>query len=79
VCTSVVACGDAPPVFELGEHVLDLMALTIEDFIIVEWLLAAFGWGDAWQGALLGQSLAEPVAVVTAVAEQCSGLWQARQ
>jgi hypothetical protein len=55
------------------------MALTIEGFIIVEWLLAAFGWGDAWQGALLGQSLAEPVAVVTAVAEQCSGLWQARQ
>ena len=27
---AVIACGDASPVLELGEHVLDLVALAVE-------------------------------------------------
>ncbi len=76
---SVVACGDASPVFELGEHVFYLVALSIQDFVIVEHLLAVFGWRDAWHGTLLDQSLAKPVAIVTAIAKQSGGLWQAVQ
>lgn len=42
MCTSVVARGDAAPVFELGERVLDLVALAIQGFVIVEWMLCGF-------------------------------------
>lgn len=34
--TAVVASVYAPPVFELGEHVLDLMALFIEYFVMLD-------------------------------------------
>jgi hypothetical protein len=79
VCASVIACCDAPPVFELGEHVLYFVALAIQGFVIVECLLAIFGWRDARYGALIGQSIAKPVAVVTAIAKQSGCLWQAGQ
>ncbi len=79
MCASVVACGDTPPVFELGEHVFYLVALAIQDFVIVDCLLAIFGWRDAWYGALIGQSIAKPVAIVTAIAKQSGGLWEAGQ
>ena len=39
---SVIACGDASPVLELGEHVLDFVALAVERFVIVQRLLAVF-------------------------------------
>ena len=38
---SVVACGDAAPVLELGEQVLDLVPLPVEGFVIGEGPLAA--------------------------------------
>ena len=34
VGASVVAGGDAPPVLELGEHVLDLVALMVESPVV---------------------------------------------
>ena len=36
---AVIACGDASPVLELGEHVFDLVALAVERFIILQRLL----------------------------------------
>lgn len=44
---SDVACRDAPPVIELCEHVFDLVALTVEDFVVVEWNFAAQAGLDA--------------------------------
>jgi hypothetical protein len=79
MCASIVARGDAPPVFQFGEHVLDLMALAMEGFIIVEWLLAAFGWRDTGYGALISQRVAEPGAIVAAIGKQSGCLWQAGQ
>ncbi|MDR3505101.1 MAG: hypothetical protein P4L52_02545 [Acidocella sp.] len=54
VCAAVVARDDATPIFELGEHVLDFMALAVKGFAIVQCQLAAFGRQDAWGGTSLG-------------------------
>ncbi len=76
---SVIARGDAPPVFELGEHILDFMALAVKGFVIIECLLAVFGWRDARYCALIGQCFAEPIAVVTPIAQQSGCLWEPGQ
>ena len=34
VGAAIIACVDAAPVLEFAEHVLDLMALTIEHFVM---------------------------------------------
>ena len=75
------ACGDASPVLELGEHVLDLVALAVERFVIFQFqrLLAVFGRRDTRGGATLCQAIAEPVAVVAAIGDQRGGLWQVGQ
>lgn len=41
VSASIVARCDATPVLELGEQVLDSMALTVDDFVVREGNLAA--------------------------------------
>jgi hypothetical protein len=79
VRASVVACGDTPPVFEFGKHVLDLVALTVERFVIIERLLAVLCRRDTWDGTALNQAIAKPVAVITAVGNQRGGLGQAGQ
>jgi hypothetical protein len=76
---AVIACGDASPVLELGEHVLDLVALAVERFVIFQRLLAVFGGRDTGDGATLCQAIAEPVAVVAAISDQRAGLWQVGQ
>ena len=35
MCTAIVAGGDASPVFDPGEDVLDLVALAVEGFVVV--------------------------------------------
>jgi hypothetical protein len=52
VGASVVAHCDPAPVLELGEHVLDAMALLIEGSVIGDGLLAAFGRRGAGFGPL---------------------------
>jgi hypothetical protein len=76
---SVIASGDASPVLKFGEHILDFMALTVERFVIVQRLLAIFSAWYARRRALLDQSVAEPVAVVTAIGDQGGCSRQARQ
>ena len=41
VGASVVLCRDAAPVLETCEHVLDAIALAIDDFVVWEWNLPA--------------------------------------
>ena len=76
---AVVACGDASPVLELGEHILDLVALAVERFVVFQRLLAVFGRRDTGNDATLGQDMAEPVAVVAAIGDQRGGLRQVGQ
>lgn len=75
--TSVIACCDTAPVFEFGEHVFDFVPLAVEGFVIVEDLLAVFSSGDAWRDAPVDQRIAEPIAVIATVCDQCGGLWHA--
>ena len=71
--TSVVAGGDAPPVLELGEQVLDLVALTVEGCVVGVWDFAAPAGRDAWLDASGFQFLAEPGAVLAAIRDEMRG------
>ncbi len=76
MCASVVTDVDAPPVLESAEHVFDLVALAIERIVVLDWDLAVELGGYAGGNAPGGDGLAEPVGVVTSVAEQGFGLGQ---
>jgi hypothetical protein len=45
VGASVVTCCDPPPVLELAEHVLDLVALAVERLVMRDGDLAAVNFG----------------------------------
>ena len=54
---AIIAGGDASPILELAEHVLDLVALAIEQRVMGDLDLAASGRRDTGLDALLGQRL----------------------
>lgn len=59
VSTSVVSGVDASPVFEACEHVLDPVALSVQDRIVaVLSTMLGMGW-DAWRDTALDERLAE--------------------
>ena len=64
---SVVTCCDAPPVFKLGKHVLDFVALFVECLVIIDGLLSVFPAWDARCNAPCGKLIAKPVAVIAAI------------
>lgn len=66
---SVVAGGDAPPVFELAEHVLDLVALPVQVLVVWDRSLAVGSRWDAGRDAACGQRMPEPVSVISSVRE----------
>lgn len=74
---AVKAHRDAPPVFQSGEHVLDLMAPFIERLVVVDRLFAVLGRRNARLDPSLVQGGAEMVAVVAAVADQ-GAAWRQR-
>lgn len=76
---SVVSCGNAPPVFELGEHILDFVALFIERLVIVDCQLSVLSARDTWRDAPCGRLITEPVAVVAAISDECLGPGQLLQ
>lgn len=77
MCTSVVTGCGAPPVLDPAEQVLDLVPLAVE-LLVVMVLDLAIGFGrNAGGNALAIERGAEPVAVITLVAEQHLGAWQA--
>jgi hypothetical protein len=73
VGASVVPGGDAAPVLELGEHVLDPVALLVERLVIGQRDFPAFGGGDAGLAAPFGESVPEPIAVVAAIGKERLG------
>lgn len=73
---SVVSGVDASPILEAGEHVLDLVALAVEDGIVGV-LDAVPGMGrDARGDTLIGQRLSEGGGAIGPVGEQEAGEWQ---
>lgn len=70
---SVVAGCDASPVLELGEQVLDLVALAIERPIVVVWDFAASARGDARFDASCSEFGSEPCTVVAAIGDEMGG------
>lgn len=75
----VVAHGDAAPVFETTEGVLNAVALPIERLVVRYRDLAASGGRDAGLDAALKEIDAEAGAVVATVAKQFARLRQGRQ
>ena len=73
---SIIACGDAPPVLELGEHVLDFVALLRERLVIGQRDFPAFGRGNARLAASFCDSLPEPIAIITTVGKEYFGWLQ---
>lgn len=75
MATTVIACGGASPILELGEHVLDLVVLVVGRFIIVQRLLTAFGRQHIGDGVTVCQAIAELVVVVATIGDQHGGFW----
>ncbi len=73
---SVVACCDAPPVFELCEEVLDVVALAIERLIVSVGDFPASARWNAGLDAPGDQRLAKGGAVVAAVGDKGFGRWE---
>lgn len=70
---SVVAGVDPAPVLEFAEHVLDLVALTVDGVVVRDGLLAVcLSWNAEGDASLL-QSGAEPVGIIAPVGEQRLG------
>ena len=64
---SVIAGVYAAPVFELAEHVLDFMALSVECPVMRDGDFAIDLRGDAGLDALCNEGVTEPVGIVAAV------------
>jgi hypothetical protein len=73
VSAAVVACCDAPPVFEFGEHIFDLVALFIEDGVIGNEKFPVLFGRDAGSDALGLERRPEPVGSIAPVGQQCFG------
>ena len=69
----VVAGGDAPPILELGKHILDFVALLIERLVIGQPDFPAFSGRNAGLTASFDQGSSEPIAVIAAIGKKCFG------
>jgi hypothetical protein len=67
-CTSIVACSYATPVLHTAEGILDPMTLPIEDLVVGH--LSVFGRRNAGLDPTVAQPFPEPIAVISAIAEQ---------
>jgi hypothetical protein len=70
VCAAVVVGVDAAPVLEVPDHVLDLLALLVEVFVVVDLDLAVGLGRGAGRNATLDEAFAEPVGIISLVAKQ---------
>lgn len=73
----IISCGDAPPILDPAEHVLNAVSLLVECLVVVCRMLSLFARRDAGRNTLVFQSIAEPVCIVTAIGKQFTGLGQA--
>ena len=70
MCASIVAGCYATPVFQSAERVLDPVTLPIEDLVVGQGDLPVSGRWNAGLDSTVAQPFPEPVAVVSAIAEQ---------
>lgn len=70
---SVVACCDAPPVLELGEEVLDLVALAIKRLVVIEGDFPASAQRNAGLDTLGCERVAKGGAVAAAIGNEGFG------
>ena len=73
---TIVASGDAAPVLEAAEHVLDAVADPVDLVVVGVLDLAGLARWDARPDALVFERGAVAVAVVTAVSDENVGRWQ---
>ena len=73
---SIVSGGDASPILDPAEHVLDTVSLFIEDFVIVGRVSALSAGRNARRNASVFQSVTEPDGIVTAICQQFFGFGQ---
>lgn len=67
VGATVVAGGDAPPVLEAAEGVLDSVPPAVKDWVVSDRQVAAFPGWDARLDASTDQGIAEPVNAVASI------------
>lgn len=73
---SVIAGGDATPVFDPAEDIFDLVALSVELLVVVILDFPVLARRDTGGDALVVECGTEPVAIIAFVAEQHPGARQ---
>ena len=76
---SIVAGGDATPVLQTAEGILDPMPLPIEDLVVGQGELPVFGRRNAGLDSAVAQPFPEPVAVLSTIAQQLARRREHRQ
>ena len=69
MCASVVAGVNASPVLEAAKHIFDLVPLAIKVVVVIDLYSAVGSRWDAGSYAARCQGFAEPVGVITPVAQ----------
>jgi hypothetical protein len=64
---------DTSPVFQLSEHILNVMTLSVEHWVVRDMDLPVGLGGDTGGGFAISQRLAEPVAVIAFVRDHDLG------
>ena len=73
---SVIACGDAPPVFQLGKKVFHLVPGFVRCLAVFDCFFSIFLWRNTGCNLLLRKHLADFVTVVSAISNQGFGFRQ---
>ena len=73
---SLIACSDAPSVFQLGKQVFDFVSGFVRGVAVFDCFFSVFLWRNTGCDLLLRKHLADFVAVVSAIPNQCFGLGQ---
>jgi hypothetical protein len=73
---SVIAGRDAPLVLEFSEHILDPVALFLEDCVVFNLTFSVFPWGNTGLNPLALQGFPEPIGVIATICEKVFGRWQ---
>lgn len=74
---SIVSGCDAPPALDPAKHALDPVTLPVKSLVMFDGLLAAFPGWNAGRNTIFYQCIAEPIRIVTAIAQQVFGLGKA--
>ena len=76
---SVIASVNTSPILELSKHVLDFMAVPVEATVIWNLDFAVGFRGNAGLNSTVSKSSAEPICVISLVAQKLPGFWNCGQ